>query len=196
VRVLEGIPVNGFFAGWTTPFAISCGLFAQALFALVSAVYLTMDTRDHPELQDDFRRRALASGVTLAPTALFVFILSKQGAPIIFEDLTSWWGPWLLLVTSACAFGALASLWRRRFAVARLAAAGQVGWILLGWGLAQRPFLVVPDLTITNAAAPAVTLRLVLVGLSAGALVLFPSLWYLFRVFKGRGDPSQIGDYD
>ena len=43
-----------------------------------------------------------------------------------------------------------------------------------------------PDLTIADAAAPRVTLELALIALIAGAIVLFPSLFYLFRVFKGR----------
>ena len=40
------------------------------------------------------------------------------------------------------------------------------------------------DLTIRAAAAPRITLVLVLWALTAGALVLFPSLIYLLRVFK------------
>jgi cytochrome d ubiquinol oxidase subunit II len=43
-----------------------------------------------------------------------------------------------------------------------------------------------PDLTIAAAAAPVVTLRLVAIVLAAGAVLLIPSLWYLFRVFKAR----------
>jgi hypothetical protein len=43
---------------------------------------------------------------------------------------------------------------------------------------------VPPDLTIAGTAAPAVTLRLALGVLALGAVVLFPSLGYLFRVFK------------
>jgi len=45
---------------------------------------------------------------------------------------------------------------------------------------------VPPALTIRNAAAPAVTLRLLAIGLAAGAAVLLPSLRYLLRTFKGR----------
>ncbi len=58
--------------------------------------------------------------------------------------------------------------------------------MLWGWAVAQYPFLIPPRLTITEAAAPATTLRLVLWALAGGALFLFPSLAYLFRVFKGR----------
>jgi cytochrome bd ubiquinol oxidase subunit II len=49
----------GFFAGWLTPFAFACGLFALALFAFLAAMYMTVDTHSEPDLQDDFRRRAI-----------------------------------------------------------------------------------------------------------------------------------------
>jgi cytochrome d ubiquinol oxidase subunit II len=68
--------------------------------------------------------------------------------------------------------------------VARVAAAAQVSLILWGWVLAQFPYLVPPTLTIADAAAPRRTLVLTLWALAAGALVLFPSLAYLFRIFK------------
>jgi len=35
-------------------------------------------------------------------------------------------------------------------------------------------------------------LRLALGGLALGAAVLFPSLYYLFRVFKSRYQPSAL----
>lgn len=55
-----------------------------------------------------------------------------------------------------------------------------------GAGLRARAipvFLIEPDVTI--AAAPRVALRLLLGALAAGAVLLAPSLFYLFRVFKG-----------
>jgi cytochrome d ubiquinol oxidase subunit II len=120
----------------------------------------------------------------LVPIALLVFLTSRDGAPAMFHGLTHWWAPLLLVCTAACASAALAALWRRRFALARVAAIGQVTTILLGWSLAQYPHLIYPDLTVHNAAAPEITLRLLLIALGLGAVVLLPSLYYLFRVFK------------
>jgi len=68
--------------------------------------------------------------------------------------------------------------------IARIAAFVQVSVILVGWGLAQFPHLVAPDVTIQNAAAPQSTLKLLLLALGAGAVVLLPSLLYLFQIFK------------
>ena len=184
IRVENGVLRSGFFAGWLSPFAIACGVFALVLFAFIAATYLTMDTAHDPELQNDFRRRAMLSEFALAPIALIVFLTSRSGASEMYRGLTNWWAPLLLVWTAACAATALIALWRRRFALARVAAIGQVTTILLGWCFAQYPHLVYPDLTIRNTAAPEITLRLLAIALGIGAVVLLPSMYYLFRVFK------------
>jgi cytochrome d ubiquinol oxidase subunit II len=97
----------------------------------------------------------------------------------------------LLITTGACAMGALIALWRRRFGWARAAAVGEVSLVLLGWGLAQYPYLVVPDVTFHDARAADSTLRLLVSALAAGALLLFPSYGYLFFVFKRRSGATR-----
>ena len=77
------------------------------------------------------------------------------------------------------------ALWKRRYGIARVAVAAQVTLIVWGWGLAQYPYVLPPDLTIDAAAAPRVTLELALAAVTVGAVLLFPSLYYLLRVFKG-----------
>ena len=186
IRIVDGRLATGFFAGWLTPFALACGLFALALFAFLAATYLTVDPSAEPNVQNDFRLRALWSGSALAPIAFVVFITSKQGAPAMYHGLTQWWAPLLIGTTLCFAIAALSSLWLRRFAVARVAAIGEVTLILGGWSLSQYPKLITPDVTIFNAAAPAITLRLLIYALVAGAVVLFPSLFFLFRIFKGK----------
>jgi len=186
IRVIDGRLASGFFAGWTRPFAVVCGLFAQGLFAFLAATYLTVDTEREPDLQADFRARALLAGLLLAPAAALTFVLARDGAPQIFAKLTSWWAPFLVAATSACAVGALATLWYRRFRWARAAAVGQVTLILVGWGLAQHPHIVVPDLTLSNTATVASTLDALQSALALGAVILFPAFGYLFYIFKRR----------
>lgn len=189
IRVREGAVVTGFLAGWTTPFAVGCGLFALVLFAFLAAVYLTVDTEDDPALQEDFRRRALGAGLVLVPIAAAVFGLAAAGAPEVFGGLTSRWAVPLLAAATASAAAALAGLWRRRFRLARAAAVAEVGLILVGWGLAQHPYLVVPDVTLAGARAGPVTLRLLAWVLGLGAAVLLPSFGYLFYVFRRARAP-------
>jgi cytochrome d ubiquinol oxidase subunit II len=186
IHIVNGQVSTGFFAGWLTLFALACGIFAVGLFAFVAATYLTVDTQDQPDLQSDFRRRALWSGLALAPIALLVFLAAKHGAPELYRRLTDWWAPALLALTSLMAVVALFALWRRRFALARIAAISQVTLILVGWCLAQYPNLVTPDVTVNNTHAPEITLRLLLLALAVGAMILFPALFLLFRIFKGK----------
>jgi cytochrome d ubiquinol oxidase subunit II len=190
IRVDGARVTTGFFAGWLTPFAISCGIFALALFAFLAATYLTVDSETDSEVQNNFRRNALVSGILLLPIAIAVFITSRKGAPEMYGGLTNWWAPPLLVWTSASALLALTALWFRKFRLARIGAVLQVSSILIGWCIAQYPNLVYPDVTITNSAAPEVTLRLLVIALALGAVILLPSLYYLFTVFKKFGQQT------
>jgi cytochrome d ubiquinol oxidase subunit II len=186
IRVHEGLVEGGFWAPWIGLFPLSVGLLALALFAFLAAVYLCCEAEE-AALQDDFRRRALAAGVAVGPAALLGG-LSAAGEAAHFKDalLHSWWSWPLQIATGMAAVAALAALFWRRYRLARACAMGQATLIVMGWGLAQRPYLIAPDVTIAGAAAPAITLRLLLGALVLGALVLVPSLGVLFRVFKQR----------
>ena len=177
---------SSYLAGWLSPFAWSCGLFALSLFAFLAATYLTVDTEGESELQEDFRRRALWSGAFLGPIAALVFFTSRSEAPEMFAGLTRWWAPYLLGATLLLGGGSLFFLGRRLYRWARMAAIGEVTFILGGWSLAQYPHLIVPDVTLQNSTAPEATLRLLIIALCLGAVLLLPSLFFLFRIFKGH----------
>ena len=186
IRVRDGVVTSGFFASWLAPFPLAVGFLALALFAFLAAVYLTSETAD-PDLQEDFRLRALASGVAVGGLALVVFLLAATGAPTVRAGISR--SPWALglhILTAIAALGAFFALWTRRFRLAQVCAAAQVSLILAGWAFAQYPFLIEPDITVQSAAAPPITLQLLLGALAVGALFLFPSYYYLFRVFKSK----------
>ncbi len=186
IRVENNFVTSGFVSTWLAPFPLAVGFFALALFAFIAAVYLTVEAEEQA-LQEDFRLRALLSGVVVGLLALTVFILAGTGAPTVRAGISrTWWALGLHISTAVFATGAFYTLWTRRYKAARLCAAAQVTLILLGWALAQFPHLVEPDLTITSAAAPQITLQLLLGALAAGAVLLFPSYYYLIRVFKAE----------
>jgi cytochrome d ubiquinol oxidase subunit II len=181
---------DGFYAvyvaPWLNPFAFTVGVFALACFAYLAAVYLTLESDDRA-LQNDFRRRGIAAGIAVMVTGIIALALSRGVAPSLAQGLLG--APWaspLHLLTALAALGGLAALWLRRWRWARIAAAGEVSLILWGWAFGQYPYLVPPEFSIDGAAAPRVTLELALGALALGALVLFPSLYYLFKVFKGK----------
>ena len=182
----RGSFVEVFVTPWLTPFAFSVGIFALVLFAFLAAVYLTVEARDDA-LREDFRRRAILAAVAVFGAALLVLLLSEGAAPLVRRELTT--APWAIplhVMTGVTAVTAIWALWTRHWRTARLAAAAQVSLILWGWAFAQFPYLVPPDITIADAAAPHSTLRLILWALAVGGVILFPSLYYLFRVFKGE----------
>ncbi len=171
-------------APWCSPFTIAVGAMALALFAFLAATYLTVEA-GNPALREDFRRRALCAAAAVFVTAFLALILARSHAPRVSAGLiVSTWALPLHGLTGIAAVAAIAALWSRRWRVARVAAAAQVSLILWGWAAAQAPYLVPPAFTIENTAAPPRTLELFLAALGVGALVLFPSITYLFRLFK------------
>jgi cytochrome bd ubiquinol oxidase subunit II len=186
IRVEKGIVTSGFIRPWLGLFPLTVGLLALALFAFLAAVYLTVEAQDEA-LQEDFRRRALYCALAVGIFAFAVLWLSGTASPLVRHGLTGRIWSWPLhIVTAMAAGGAIGALWTRRFSLARFCAAAQVTLILCGWVLAQFPFLVPPDISLNEAAAPETVLRLVLLASAAGALIVIPSLVYLFRIFKGE----------
>lgn len=178
-----GLVVTDFVSQWLAPYPFAVGLFTLALFAFLAAVYLVREARD-PDLRADFRARALASAVVVGGAALLAYVVAP---PAIRHDLSA--SPWatpLHLATGLAAVATLAGLWTRRDRMARACAIAQVTLIVVGWAVAQYPYLAHPGYTIAGTAAPASVLEPILVALAIGGLVLFPSLAYLFRVFKRR----------
>ncbi|HUR94480.1 MAG TPA: cytochrome d ubiquinol oxidase subunit II [Gemmatimonadales bacterium] len=176
--------VQSFVDPWLTPFSLAVGLMTLALFAHLAAVFLTLET-DEPALVEDFRARALWSGLAVFASAFGALLIAPEQAPLVGVGLlASTWSLPFHLATGVAALAALAALWGRRYHLARVAVGAQVSLIIWGWAIAQYPFLVPPDFTIDGVAAPAVTLRLVLITLGLGIVVLVPSLLYMFRVFK------------
>lgn len=180
----SGSFVPYFITPWLSLFGFGVGLYALALFSFLAAVYLTIEA-EGTELQEDFRTRALWAAGAVFVIAFGVLALSWNAAPMVRHALMD--GRWALpfhVVTGIAAVTAIAALWTRRFRLARVAAAAQVTFILWGWAASQYPYVLPPTLTIDASAAPTRTLVLVLWALAVGGCVLFPSLYYLFRIFK------------
>jgi cytochrome d ubiquinol oxidase subunit II len=161
------------------------GALALAMFAFLAAVYLALAT-DDAALRDDFRRRALGAAAAMFVAAFGGLAVARAMAPRVSGVLMGSSALAFQVVTGVAAIAALWAVWTRRWRIARLAAALQVSLILWGWVLVQYPFVVPPSLTVRDVAAPRVTLELLLGALVGGAVVLFPSLGYLFRTFTAE----------
>jgi cytochrome d ubiquinol oxidase subunit II len=180
----SGTPTPEAMTAWFAPFPLATGLFVVAVFSFLAAVYLTLETEDI-DLQEAFRLRALLASAAVTLTAWLVFLLSANGAPRLRAGLwEAWWSMPFQLATAALGLAILWSLLQRRYALARTLSVAQVVALIGGFGLAQFPFLVAPDLTFYNAAAPPVVLRTVATCMTIGLLALAPAYLYLLRVFK------------
>lgn len=187
---VDGAAGAGTTPSWISPFSLACGGLALALAAFLAATYLTVEVAD-AGLREDFRWRAMAAGVAAGGAAGLAFLLSRTAAPLVHAGLTARPFTWPLhLATGVTALGALLALWHRRFRLARIMAAAQVGLVICGWAVSQYPFLVPPTLTLFTDAAPARTRTLLLIVLGAGVPVLAPSLVVLYRVFKRPPPPN------
>jgi cytochrome bd ubiquinol oxidase subunit II len=185
IRAPGGHVVSGYAAGWTTLFALDVGLLAVSLCAYLAATYLMVETSGERDLQADFRQRAMLAGLSSGAFGVAGLVLAWIDAPALFAGL---FGRGLPLMVLALVNGPIALIAVRRGhpRIARRAVAGQVVFVLWAWALAQWPYLAPPDLTIQGSAAPRETLSLLLVVIAAGMALLLPSLYLLFRVFKGR----------
>lgn len=178
---------------WTVAFIADVGLFAVALCAYLAATYLTVETEEDRNLRADFRKRAMAAAIASGGLGLAGLILAYGGARPAFDSLT---GRGLPLLALALVNGPLALLavWRSAPRLARLAVVAQVTFVLWALAVGQWPYLVRPSYTVDSAAAPTSTLTGFLIVSGIGMLMLLPSLYLLFRVFKGRNPVSAKAD--
>jgi cytochrome d ubiquinol oxidase subunit II len=176
-------------SSWTGATSLVVGVLAVATGAHLAAVFLGADSRrrGETELVHAFRRRALGSGVVAGALAIAGLLVVRADVRSLYDDLTS--GPGLACVLLSGAFG-LVTLWlewRDRIELARYTAAGAVAAIVAGWAVAQEPYLLPPDLTVREAAAPDATLTALLIATALGMAILVPALTWLFRLaLSGR----------
>jgi cytochrome d ubiquinol oxidase subunit II len=184
IRIGSGGVVDAPIGAWLSPFPAAVGVLTLLLFAYLAAIFLAWESAG--AVRDDFRRRAVIAWVAAGVLSLGTLWLARAEAPRLWEGLLSIPAVLFVAVGIVLAPVSLLALWRAHFSAARILAGLQVTALLGGWAAAQWPYLIYPDLTIAAAAAPEPTLRFVAWGLPFGAVVLVPSLWYLFAVFKGR----------
>ena len=182
IRSIDGAVTSDLWRTWLAPFPLIIGLLALTTCAYLAAVYLTVETTG--DLQEDFRRRALGAGAIFALLAAIALPFARSEAPWIWHGLTSRAAIVVVPIGVGLALLSGWAVYTRRYLLARMAAVAEVAVLLVGWALAQYPYLVVPDLTFENAAASPAMMRAALIVFGLGALFLVPSLWFLFTVFK------------
>lgn len=183
IQVKGHTVASGFFAGWTTSFAVVLGLFVLALFALLAAAYLCAD--GPAELRHDFKRRAQITELVAGLLALLALWRAYVDAPLLWERMMQSRAFWpAQVLTALLALWVLLALHLEWYRVARICVAAQVVLIVLLWGLAMDGDLLLDAMNVSASGARAETIDGVLPALAIGFALCIPALVYLFRVFR------------
>ncbi len=182
-------------APWWGAYPLSVGAFVASIFAFLASIYLVGETNE-PELKRRFRRLgALFNGlvVVLGGTVFAASLRERESLATAFLRQ-----PWNLGVI-ALATALFVALWflvaRRLVLLTRIVASGQITLILIGWCLLYAPNAVLTakgPLSFYEQAAPPATLRQLVIALLVGSVFIFPSLYFLLRVFKGAIGAGQV----
>ena len=113
-RAPIGVPgasfADQFLAPWLTPFTLSVGALALALFAFLAAVYLTVEAAADHALQEDFRRRALGAAAAVFTTAAAALLAAHLTAPRVRDALVM--NRWAIPFHLATGAAAVPPSWR------------------------------------------------------------------------------------
>ncbi len=155
------------------------------LCVTIAAIYLTVEatSRGDTELAEAFRRRGLIAGALTAALGLLGLILSPSEAAFLWNAMLDHAIP-LVIVTMLIGLAAAAALWFKRYGWARILIVAEAAFLLITWGMSQFPYLIPPDVKVENAASPQETQTVLLVGIIIALIIVVPSLWFLFYVFK------------
>jgi cytochrome d ubiquinol oxidase subunit II len=183
----------GYVAPWLRPFPLALGVFTVCLFAFLAAVYLIGEC-PAGSLRRAFARKAFRAGGVMIVAGVLVFAAAEaDGVSLLAEFLASRTA-WSAALLAALLLPWLAIALRMDWIwTARALAGAQVALVLAGWFRVQYPVLVrmrAGDLTFFNAHAPEATLDALAAALVVGSLLILPSLFWLFRVFKTRGEDA------
>ena len=190
-RVPTGNAEGDAWSSWLNPTSALIGVLAVLAGAYLAAVFLAADARraGQPDLEEAFRVRALGTGAVTGVVAIGGLLVVRSDARPLFDGLTEDTALAMVILSALAGVVTLALVWTRRFGPARLSAAAAVAAIIVGWVLAQRPYVLPPELTLDEAAAGDTTLTAVVITVGVGLIVLVPSLWLLYRlVLQGRLD--------
>jgi cytochrome d ubiquinol oxidase subunit II len=172
---------------WLNPTSLLGGVLAVLACAFTAAVFLDAEARrrDEPDLERWFRRRARVTAVVTGAVALAGIAILGSDAPRLFHGLLTR-GLVFVVLSGACGLGALVLVNRAAPRLIQALAVTAVGAIVVGWGVAQYPYLLGTHLSIARAAAPTATLVALTVVAVAAVLLVVPSMALLF-VLQQRG---------
>jgi cytochrome bd ubiquinol oxidase subunit II len=175
----SGDPVTSWW-NWTS---IAVGVLAVAMSAFLAAAYLVVESsrRGLPELRDYFRRRALIVGIVALLCGVGAAFALHHDQLRMFHQLTHRSIP--LLAVGLVALGATLFMASRGVARGmRIVAAAGVAALVWAWAVAQYPYLLPFDLTVSAGAGASITLKWILVWFGVAVVTVIPLLVLLYTL--------------
>lgn len=187
-ETLDGSFSEVFIFTWFNPFSISVGIFAVALSAYIAAIFLLgeVETERGYEIIKKFSYRLFVLS-TIAGVGIFTISYIQDLSfhkefvahpiSIVVVALATMMVPYIFILIRQ------KKIWKLRIVVG-----SQVLMIMLGWFFIQWPNLIFFNngqvLSIYDAASPTASMKVLFVALAVGVVIIFPALFYLFKIFK------------
>ncbi len=178
------VPASGtgdVWTSWTGPTSWVGGTLAVLTISFLAATFLAADAArgGRHQLADDIGTRAVWAGIVTGAAALAAAVAIELDAETLAAGLHGR-GLALVAISMVAGLATLVLLRRRRWAVARLTAVVAVASIVIGWGVAQYPDLLVDEMTIDDGAGARSTLIGLIVVFGFAAITAVPALIWLF----------------
>lgn len=183
--------VSVYLSPWVNVFSFMMGIFTVLLFGYISAAFLSSETSLVGEERSTYASLCKKFLIALVIAGPLLFITAELNEHTLLQEFFS--SPWSI-GTIALATALLPVVWvalnKGQSLLIRLLTGAQVTAIMGGWLAIQFPVIVnmegSEDLTFYNTMANPATLEALLWALIVGVLLIFPSIFYLFKVFKSE----------
>ena len=177
------VPAEGggdVWGSWLNPTSLFGGAIAVGTCCFLAGAFLTADAAraDHPDLTEQLRRRTLVLGLVTGLVVFAALVPLDRDAPTLAAGLEGRAAP-LIIASGLAGAGTLVLLFQRRYQPARLTAVAAVATVVLGWGIAQYPWMLVDEVTIADAAGAPATLSALLIVVALAGVIVLPALAYL-----------------
>jgi len=175
---------------WFNYFSFSIGIFLVILSSYIAAIFLLGEVKTDIgyDLLSKFSKRLFVLSIL---SGLGIFISSYLSGLVFHQNfmnhplsilagvLATLIAPLILVLINK------RNIWQLRFAVGI-----QITLILAGWFMIQWPNLIVFSdgsvLSMYDAASPTITMKILFIALAVGVVIIFPGLFYLFKIFKSE----------
>ncbi len=175
---------------WLNPTSLLAGVLATATCTYLAGVLLTADAErlGYHDLVAELRRKSLIGGAITGAVVLAGIPILLTDSPTLADGLL---GRALPLAAGSGLAGVITmvELYRGRPRRARIVAALAVALVVAGWGAAQYPWVLVDQLTVSEAAGANAALVGLLVASGLAAVLVLPPLIYLLTL----ADSNRVG---